>query len=60
MIRLMDKLWIREGMNLRLKPYGVISTGDQIGMLQVVLDSETTASINRVCNFLSDIFFIVM
>ena len=32
---------------MKLKPYGVISTGNEIGMLQVVLDSETTASINR-------------
>jgi phosphatidylinositol-4,5-bisphosphate 3-kinase len=62
MIRLMDKvcllllkvnrskLWTREDLHLRLKPYGVIATGDEIGMLQVVLDSDTTASINRVRN----------
>jgi len=47
MIKLMDKLWTSEGLDLRLKPYGVIATGDEIGMLQVVLDSETTAGINR-------------
>jgi phosphatidylinositol kinase/protein kinase (PI-3 family) len=47
MIRLMDKLWKREGKDLRLCPYHVISTGNDIGMVEVVLDSETTASINR-------------
>jgi phosphatidylinositol-4,5-bisphosphate 3-kinase len=48
MIKIMDKLWTREGFNLRMSPYGVIATGNEIGMVEVVLDSETTASINRV------------
>jgi len=47
MIKLMDKLWVQQGYQLRLSPYGVIATGNEIGMLEVVLNSETTASINR-------------
>jgi len=47
MIRLMDKLWIKEGVQLKLSPYRVIATGSEVGMLEVVLNSETTASINR-------------
>ena len=63
LIRLMDKLWKKEGMDLRVQPYGAISTGDQvrfmpflsfffylwmqIGMIEVVLDANTTAAINN-------------
>jgi len=47
MIRLMDKLWTQEGYQLQLSPYKVIATGADVGMLEVVLNSETIASINR-------------
>jgi len=47
MIRIMDKLWTREGYQLRLSPYGVIATGNETGMVEIVLGAETTASINR-------------
>eukprot|EP00019_Armaparvus_languidus_P003104 CAMPEP_0168590316 /NCGR_PEP_ID=MMETSP0420-20121227/6501_1 /TAXON_ID=498008 /ORGANISM="Pessonella sp." /LENGTH=891 /DNA_ID=CAMNT_0008625963 /DNA_START=203 /DNA_END=2874 /DNA_ORIENTATION=- len=45
MIRLMDRLWQDQRLDLRMEPYGCIATGDEIGMIQVVLDSETTANI---------------
>jgi len=47
MIRLMDKLWQAEGLNLELSPYGCISTGDNQGMIEVVLNSETVANITK-------------
>jgi len=47
MIRIMDKIWIQNGLDLRLKPYQVLATGDDMGMVEVVLESETTATINR-------------
>ncbi|GAM25539.1 hypothetical protein SAMD00019534_087140 [Acytostelium subglobosum LB1] len=47
MIRLMDKLWQKEGLDLKLSPYGCIATGDMIGMIEVVLNSETTAKIQK-------------
>jgi len=48
MIRLMDKLWKEEGgLDLLLLPYKCISTGQDIGMIEVVLNSETTAAINK-------------
>lgn len=50
-IKIMDKLWKLGGYNLHMKPYGVVATGDETGMVEVVLDSETTANINRVPNF---------
>ncbi|KYQ96905.1 phosphatidylinositol-4 [Tieghemostelium lacteum] len=47
MIRLMDKLWQKENLDLKLSPYGCISTGDMVGMIEVVLNSETTAKIQK-------------
>ncbi len=47
MLRLMDKLWKKEGWDLRLQPYGCIATGDQMGMIEVVLNANTTANINK-------------
>ena len=34
-------------MDLLLKPYGCIATGDEIGMIEVVKNAETTANINK-------------
>lgn len=47
MIRIMDKLWKKEGLDLQMSPYGCISTGDEVGMIEVVLDADTTASISK-------------
>eukprot|EP01100_Stratorugosa_tubuloviscum_P003220 TRINITY_DN1767_c3_g1_i2.p1 TRINITY_DN1767_c3_g1~~TRINITY_DN1767_c3_g1_i2.p1 ORF type:complete len:297 (-),score=122.69 TRINITY_DN1767_c3_g1_i2:169-1059(-) len=46
-IRLMDKVWKQEGLDLRLQPYGCIATGNMEGMIEVVLNAETTANINK-------------
>ena len=35
MIRLMDKIWKKNGLDLRLRPYGAVATGDEIGMIEV-------------------------
>jgi len=47
MIRIMDKFWKNAGMDLRLQPYACVSMGDAIGMIEVVLNSKTIASINK-------------
>eukprot|EP01052_Picozoa_sp_SAG31_P004888 SAG31_NODE_208_length_20313_cov_6.143119_5_plen_298_part_00 len=41
----MDGIWRRQGLDLKLIPYGCVATGDEIGMIEVVLDSDTTANI---------------
>lgn len=41
------------GLDLQLRPYNCVATGDEIGMLEVVLDSETTSHISKVPFFLS-------
>eukprot|EP00461_Guttulinopsis_vulgaris_P006446 UN06477 len=49
-LRVMDRLWLRNGLDNRLKPYGVIATGvndhgEGVGMIEVVLNSTTTSDI---------------
>ncbi|XP_059547312.1 phosphatidylinositol 4,5-bisphosphate 3-kinase catalytic subunit delta isoform isoform X2 [Myotis daubentonii] len=45
MIQLMDILWKQEGLDLRMTPYGCLSTGDRTGLIEVVLRSDTIANI---------------
>nr|XP_028596552.1 phosphatidylinositol 4,5-bisphosphate 3-kinase catalytic subunit delta isoform [Podarcis muralis]XP_028596553.1 phosphatidylinositol 4,5-bisphosphate 3-kinase catalytic subunit delta isoform [Podarcis muralis]XP_028596555.1 phosphatidylinositol 4,5-bisphosphate 3-kinase catalytic subunit delta isoform [Podarcis muralis] len=45
MIQLMDILWKKEGLDLRMTPYGCLSTGDKTGLIEVVMDSDTIANI---------------
>jgi phosphatidylinositol-4,5-bisphosphate 3-kinase len=41
-------LWKSEGLDLKLSPYGCVSTGHELGMIEVVTQSETTANISSV------------
>jgi len=43
----MDKLWLDNSLDLRMKPYKVVSTKDQVGMIEIVLKSETTEHIQN-------------
>lgn len=47
MIRIMDHLWKHENLDLRLIPYGCISTGNEVGMIEVVQNAWTTAAITK-------------
>lgn len=47
MIRIMDKLWKNEGLDLRMNPYGCISTEHRVGMIEVVLNADTIANIQK-------------
>ncbi|KAM8927972.1 phosphatidylinositol 4,5-bisphosphate 3-kinase catalytic subunit delta isoform [Pelodytes ibericus] len=47
MIKLMDVLWKKEGLDLRVTPYGCLSTGDKTGLIEVVMQSDTIANIQR-------------
>jgi hypothetical protein len=44
-LRVMDDLWREAGLDLCLSPYACISTGHEIGLIEVVGDSSTLASI---------------
>lgn len=41
MIRIMDRLWMRDGLDLRIVTYDCTPTGKDMGMLEMVSDSET-------------------
>ncbi|XP_056279793.1 phosphatidylinositol 4,5-bisphosphate 3-kinase catalytic subunit delta isoform isoform X2 [Pseudoliparis swirei] len=47
MIQLMENLWKREGLDLRMIPYGCLSTGNKMGLIEVVKNSDTIANIQR-------------
>lgn len=47
MIQLMDVLWKTEGLDLRMTPYGCLSTGNKTGVIEVVKSSDTIANIQR-------------
>ena len=50
LLRYMDHTWLDAAIDLRLKPYAVVATGvnehgDGIGLIDIVLNSETTSGI---------------
>uniref|UniRef100_A0A3Q1CKW5 phosphatidylinositol-4,5-bisphosphate 3-kinase n=1 Tax=Amphiprion ocellaris TaxID=80972 RepID=A0A3Q1CKW5_AMPOC len=47
MIQLMENLWKTEGLDLRMIPYGCLSTGNKMGLIEVVKNSDTIANIQR-------------
>merc|ERR1712154_46520 len=42
----MDKIWLDRKLNLHLLPYNVVSTGDGQGMVEVVVNAQTTTHIH--------------
>jgi len=47
LLRLLDRTWLAEGLDLCMLPYGVMSTGFEEGMVEIVRHSETIGGINR-------------
>uniref|UniRef100_A0A8C8E3B9 phosphatidylinositol-4,5-bisphosphate 3-kinase n=1 Tax=Oryzias sinensis TaxID=183150 RepID=A0A8C8E3B9_9TELE len=45
MIQLMENMWKKEGLDLRMIPYGCLSTGNKMGLIEVVKNSDTIANI---------------
>ena len=43
----MDKIWLDAGLDLKMKPYRVLSTLDQVGMIEIVPDSDTIEKIQN-------------
>ncbi|GAB6031821.1 hypothetical protein CHUAL_010223 [Chamberlinius hualienensis] len=46
-LRIMDKLWKDEGLDLRMNPYTCISTDYKVGLIEVVLNASTIANIQK-------------
>mmetsp|Transcript_21393 Transcript_21393/g.34853 ORF Transcript_21393/g.34853 Transcript_21393/m.34853 type:complete len:940 (+) Transcript_21393:3108-5927(+) len=47
MLRIMNQLWLSEGLDMRMTLYGCITTGDELGLIEVVTNSETIAGIQK-------------
>lgn len=47
MLKIMDRLWKKEGLDLRMTPYGCISLENRVGMIEVVLNADTIANIQK-------------
>jgi len=47
MFRIMDKLWKKNNLDLKMNAYRVISTGHQIGFVEVVTHSKTVSKIQK-------------
>lgn len=45
LLRIMNDLWKKEGLDMQMMIYGCISTGDERGLLEVVLNSSTLGGI---------------
>ncbi|KAG2389032.1 hypothetical protein C9374_014432 [Naegleria lovaniensis] len=46
-LRVMDQLWKKEGLDLHMQPYGCICTGYMTGMIEIVLNSQTIANVTK-------------
>jgi len=46
-IAIMDSIWNREGMDLRMMPYNCLATGSQVGMIEVVRNAVTVHQIQK-------------
>ena len=45
LIRIMDQLWLENGLDFKMNAYECLSTGDEVGMLEVVMNAATIAGI---------------
>ena len=50
MIRIMDKLWLKEGLDLKIVTFGCVPTGDRQGMVELVTNSKTLREIQVMGN----------
>lgn len=46
-IRIIDLIWRREGLDLKMLPYTCLATGKQVGMIEVVRNAKTVMNIQR-------------
>lgn len=56
MIRIMEKLWLREGLDLRMVTFDCLATGERQGMVEVVQNAETLRKIQQQSSFLTGPF----
>ncbi|GAA28095.2 phosphatidylinositol-4 5-bisphosphate 3-kinase [Clonorchis sinensis] len=47
LLRVMDRIWKDEGMDMCLVPYGCLATGPEMGLIQAVRNAKTVMAIQR-------------
>jgi hypothetical protein len=47
MFRIMDRLWLAAGLDLKMSPYVVLDAGAETGMIEVVPHAATSAAIQK-------------
>lgn len=47
LFRILDEVWLYAGLDLRVRWYNVVATGDMSGLLQIVSDAKTTSEIQK-------------
>ena len=50
MIRIMDKLWLKEGLDLKMVPFACVPTGDRSGIIELVTEAKTLREIQVMGN----------
>ena len=45
LVRIMDKLWLKEGLDLKMVTFSCVPTGNKKGMIELVSDAETLRKI---------------
>ena len=45
MIRIMDKMWLKEGEDLKMVTFGCVPTGDRQGMIELITEAKTLREI---------------
>jgi len=43
-------LWQENGLDLKLIPYGIIATGHEKGVIEVVQNAKTVAKVPKLCH----------
>lgn len=56
MIQIMDKMWLRNGLDLKMVHYRAIATGPDQGWIEVVQQSKTMAQLQQEYGGVSSIF----
>lgn len=46
-IRVIDRIWLDAGLDFRMKPYKVIATDDQVGLIEVVSQAKNISAIHE-------------
>ena len=50
MIRVMDKLWLKEGLDLKMVTFACVPTGDRSGIIELVTEAKTLREIQVMGN----------